>query len=482
MTAPTLRLEHRQRQALTPRLQHAIWLLQLSSLDFAQAIRDSIDRNPFLEQEEADEATPDPAEAASTEEPPSPLPANNENERGNESDNDHDHAEDLWEHDHWKPEHTSNHTDFNVFDWVPAEVDLRQHLHMQASLLPLSERDRALVGCVIESLDDDGYLRTDLMAIPCLSELAPAVEETEMRTALRLVQSLEPAGVGARDIAECLHLQLPMIECPKLRELAHQIITHHLERLARRNCAELAKKLRQPLEDVALACDRVRHLDPRPGWRFGSTHVHYVTPDVVAKKVNDQWTVMVNPAAVPRVRLNQAYANLFKCHREAQHREMAAHLQEARWTLRNVEQRFATILSVAEAIMRRQSPFLEFGPMALKPLGLREIAAEVGLHESTVSRVTNNKYMSTPTGLFELKYFFSRAMPTVNGGSCSTAAIRGLIKDMIHAEDNTHPLSDADIAQQLARQGLTVARRTVTKYRQQLKLLPLEQRRQLQAA
>jgi len=225
-------------------------------------------------------------------------------------------------------------------------------------------------------------------------------------------------------------------------------------------------------------CERVRHMDPRPGWRYGSADIHYVTPDVIVKKGQDgKWIAVLNPAVVPRVRLNQVYADLFKRHRESRHSELAAHLQEARWTVRNVEQRFSTILSVAQAILRRQQHFLAFGPLAMKPLGLREIAEEVGLHESTVSRVTNNKYMATPAGVFELKYFFSRAMPTQSGGTCSATAIRGLIKDMIEAEDGSRPLSDVDIARQLARQGLTVARRTVTKYRQLLKLPSVEQRR-----
>jgi RNA polymerase sigma-54 factor len=205
--------------------------------------------------------------------------------------------------------------------------------------------------------------------------------------------------------------------------------------------------------------------------------LQYVIPDVIVRKVRGQWNVQLNPAIIPKVRLNQVYAELFQRHRRAQNAEMATHLQEAKWTMRNVEQRFSTILSVAEAIVSRQKHFLEFGAMAMKPLGLREIADELGLHESTVSRVTNNKYMATPIGVFELKYFFSRAMTTASGGACSGTAIRGLIKDIIEAEAPTAPLSDAEIARQLATQGLQVARRTVTKYRQLLKIEAVERRR-----
>ena len=239
----------------------------------------------------------------------------------------------------------------------------------------------------------------------------------------------------------------------------------------------MARQLGASPARVESVCDRIRRLDPRPGWRLGSSHVAYVVPDVVVKKVRGQWTVQLNPAIVPRVRLNQVYAQLFQRHRSAQNAEMGAHLQEARWTLRNVEQRFSTILDVTQAIVKRQRNFLEYGAMAMKPLGLREIADEVGIHESTVSRVTNNKYMATPNGVFELKYFFSRAMVSANGSACSGTAIRGLIKDIIEAENADAPLSDAEITRQLAQQGLMVARRTVTKYRQMLKIEAVERRR-----
>jgi len=224
-------------------------------------------------------------------------------------------------------------------------------------------------------------------------------------------------------------------------------------------------------------CDAIRRLDPRPGWRHAAPQVQYVTPDVIVRKQRGVWTVELNPEVVPRLRLNQVYAELFQQHRDDGHAQMAAHLQEARWTLRNVEQRFDTILEVARAITQRQHRFLEYGALAMRPLGLREIAEELGLHESTVSRVTNNKYMATPQGVFELKYFFSRALEMASGGKCSATAIRGLLREMIEAEDSSAPLSDVDLAAQLARQGLMVARRTVTKYRQMLRLPAVEKRR-----
>jgi RNA polymerase sigma-54 factor len=299
----------------------------------------------------------------------------------------------------------------------------------------------------------------------------------ELEQALVCVQSLEPEGVGARDVAECLRLQLPCIQCPRMRSLAQAIVCEHLGALAKRDMASLACQLGEPVTRIEEVCDRIRHLDPRPGWRFGSSHVPYVVPDVIVKRVRGKWTVQLNPGVLPRVRLNRSYAELFQRHRTSDDGELAVHLQEARWTLRNVEQRFSTILDVADAIVRRQRHFLEFGPMAMKPLGLREIADEVGVHESTVSRVTNNKFMATPSGVFELKYFFSRAMVSSSGNECSGTAIRSLIKDIIEAEHADEPLSDAEITRQLAAQGLIVARRTVTKYRQMLRIESVGRRR-----
>jgi len=478
MASPEIRLEHRQHQALTPRLQHAVRLLQLSSLDFAQEVQAALGKNPFLEADEpTGEAAAPPdgerasalpaAEAPTVEAEPAPSDTN-------------------WERENWQQlpggpsssaSSSSGDGDTGVMEMVAADVGLRPYLHTQVNVLPLSNRDRALVGAVIESLDDDGYLRIPLEELAALTELEPAVDTAEVTTALKLVQSLDPCGVGARNVSECLLLQLSCISDDRIRELARQVVTEHLDRLAQNDVSGLAKALGCSPAEIEAVCERIRHLDPRPGWRFGSSDVHFVVPDVIVKKIRGVWTATLNPAVIPRVRLNRMYAELFQQHRNAKHAELAAHLQEARWTVRNVEQRFSTILTVAEAILKRQRHFLEYGPLAMKPLGLREIADEVHLHESTVSRVTNNKYMATPGGVFELKYFFSRAMTTASGGACSATAIRGVIKDMIDAEDPTDPLSDAEIARQLARQGLTVARRTVTKYRQMLKLPAVERRR-----
>lgn len=361
------------------------------------------------------------------------------------------------------------------------DVSLASHLCAQLQLMPLSNRDLTLACSLACSLDDDGYLRMPLDDALDGLDIDPPPDEDEMRIALRRVQALDPAGVGARDVQECLMLQLPAIACPDRRSLACAIVCHHLPTLAARDVTRLSRALGQSTQAVEAACDAIRRLDPRPGWRFGSSRIDYVVPDVIARKQGRSWQVSLNPAVVPRVRLNEVYAALFQRHRQAEHGEMASHLVEARWTMRYVHQRYATILDVAQAIVRRQQLFFDLGPMAMKPLSLRDIAEEIGVHESTVSRVTNNKYMDTPTGVFELKRFFSRPMVSSNGRACSGTAIRGLIGEMIQAEKPQAPLSDVAICRQLSEQGLEVARRTVTKYRQMLRIESVEKRRRVSA-
>lgn len=475
-----LRIEQKQHQTLTPRLQQAVRLLQLSSLDFAQEVQQALDTNPFLEE---DGEAPVPAAVAAVADPPA-VDAPPTWDSVPEAPVDSSSAEQSWERDGWTAtvgtgsRQSSGDGDLDLVEMMAADVSLRDHLHGQINVMPLSARDHALTALIIESLDEDGYLRISLDEVLEIAELQPAADADEMHVALKLVQSLDPSGVAARDVRECLLLQLNSLPDPEERDIAQRIVSDHLDRLATRDIPHLARALSRTPAQVEAVCERIRHLDPRPGWRFGASNVQYVTPDVIVRKSkNNQWITMLNPDVVPKVRLNQMYAELFQQHRESGHAELAAHLREARWTVRNVEQRFSTILDVADAIVRRQKHFFDFGPLAMKPLGLREIAEELGLHESTVCRVTNNKYMSTPSGVFELKYFFSRALPTPDGGSASATAIRGMIRDMIEAENTTDPLSDAQIARQLAREGYAVARRTVTKYRQMMKLPAVEKRR-----
>lgn len=463
MQSMSLQVGTHLQPTLSPRLQRAVRLLQMSSLDFSQVVRDALDNNPFLETEDGGPA-PEVSEPGDAQ-----APAVAELPLDGGADGTGWGAE---------PVARSRMVDGDgVFDTLQAQTTLADHLLAQLNLLSLSERDWALAMAVIESLDDDGYLRTPLQEVGDLVPLDPPAEPDELAVALRRVQALEPAGVGARDVVECLLLQLPQVTCERRRALAARILRECVQCLASRDMHAVARRLGVPLADAESACMAIRRLDPRPGWRFGAPSVQYVTPDVIVRKVRGQWTAVLNDAVVPKVRLNRGYAELFRRHRSADNAELGAHLQEARWTVRNVEQRFSTILAVAQAILKRQHRFLAYGAMAMKPLALREIAQEVGVHESTVSRVTNNKFMATPCGVYELKYFFSRGLATASGGECSPTAIRGLIQELIAAEAPTQPLSDVEIARQLAFQGLQVARRTVTKYRQLMKIEPADRRR-----
>lgn len=475
------RADQRQTQTLSPRLQHAVRLLQMSSLDFGLMVRDTLAKNPFLDVEEDDE---DADQAVSSELNTLPdeggsgaIEEHGEISSAESADGGLESDRDLWLADAVSGTRKDSDGEGSALDMMAAERSLSMHLHSQLNTMQLGERDLILAHVIVESLDEDGYLRTPLNELIDLVDMDPPADLDEMQIALKMVQSLEPAGVGARSVAECLELQLHEIDCVDTRSLAQTIVSEYLPLLAARDIAGLSRQLDTKPSDMEAVCDRIRRLDPRPGWRWGSTRVAYVVPDVIVKKIRGEWSVQLNPAIVPRVRLNQMYVDLYQRHKSAENSEMGTHLQEARWTMRNVEQRFSTILDVAQAIIKRQRHFLEFGPMAMKPLGLREIAEEVGIHESTVSRVTNNKYMSTPRGVFELKHFFSRAMVSANGRACSGTAIRGLIQEMIETESGGEPLSDAEITRQLGQQGLVVARRTVTKYRQMLRIEAVGRRR-----
>ncbi|MGA0609347.1 RNA polymerase factor sigma-54 [Caldimonas sp. KR1-144] len=495
MTAITLRTEARQQTTLSPRLQQAVRLLQMSSTDYLQQLGELMQKNPFLEVEDSDgepqvapgSADPLAAAAAAAAAPEtSEIPAVAESdatlgeatplEGGDVMD-----SQELWQSDGSLGSGRGGGSEdgTSIFDRLQGEDTLAGSLHGQLNLLPLSPRDLALAHAIVDCLDDDGYLRIPLEDLTSVVAPDDPASVEELRIALRRVQSLEPLGVGATSVAECLRLQLPLIAGERERHLAEQIVCEHLDELAAHDIGGLARALRCDVVEIEAVCERIRRLDPRPGWRFGNAGIQYLTPDVIVKKVRGQWTASLNPAVVPHVRLNLVYAKMFERHRCAHNGELADHLQEAKWAVRNVEQRFATILSVAQEIVRRQKHFFDYGPLAMKPLGLREVAREVGLHESTVSRVTNNKYMATPMGVLELKYFFSRAMSTAGGGACTATAIRELIHEMIAAEDPTRPLSDGEITRQLGRQGLVVARRTVTKYRQSMQIESADRRRKL---
>ncbi|GAP36521.1 RNA polymerase sigma-54 factor RpoN [Piscinibacter sakaiensis] len=478
---------------MSPRLQHAVRLLTLSSLDYAQELHQALDRNPFLEADEPQGLVDAPHEPGDA----TPVDRYGLDAPGSDAEAcapyvaDPARADDAaapWEPaDPWGgPRSTGRAADGDEaggdrLDRWACETTLAEHLHRQLALLRLAPPLRAAAAALIDSLDDDGYLRTPLDALRHLPGLRPRTSLRTLEQALGAVQSLEPTGVGARDVAECLRLQLAAR--PDAPPLALEIVEQHLPRLAARDVPGLARLLGRTPAEIEAVCTLIRRLDPRPGWRVGPQRVPTLVPDVLVRRQQGRWEVALNPAVLPRVRFNHAVAELFqRCRQREPHGALADHLQQARWTLRNVEQRFSTILDVARAIVRRQSAFLEHGPMALKPLSLREIGDEIGAHESTVSRVTRHKYLATPSGVVELKVFFSRPMATRSGAPCTGPAIRGRVLEMLQAESPGAPLSDAEIARRLAREGLVVARRTVTKYRQWLRIEPVERRRRHDAA
>lgn len=358
-------------------------------------------------------------------------------------------------------------------------ITLREHLMEQVREAILSARDRALAELVIDALDDNGYLEEPLDEIHARLPEELEIEIDELRCALALVQSMDPVGVGARSAAECLALQIRRMPGVPLvtRRMALTIVEGYLSWFAQREYSKLKKALDCDDEDLREVQAVVRQCNPHPGAAFASNVSDYVVPDVIVRRSKSGWAVTLNPDVMPRLRVNSLYASLLKQGKsEAQ---MGAQLQEAKWLIKNMRQRFDTILRVAEAIVERQRNFFSHGAVAMRPLVLREIADTLGLHESTISRVTTQKYMLTPHGMFELKYFFGSHVATEAGGEASSTAIRALIAQLTGAEDPRNPLSDSKIAEMLGEQGMVIARRTVAKYREALKIPPVSLRKSL---
>lgn len=380
--------------------------------------------------------------------------------------------------------HASAHDDDEDHDFQHADThqtSLHQHLFSQLSLTPLGERDRRLVSLLIETLNDDGYLGSSLEEIAELLADLPledrGIEPLELSTALKLLQSFEPAGVGARGLGECLWLQLNALPpgTPNL-ELAKTMVQAHLPLLAEREYGKIKKLMGLTDPQFIQIRQLITSLNPRPGAAFSPLDTRYVVPDVLVKKVKGLWIASLNPDAVPKLRINEMYAGILRANRGGGS-GLSAQLQEARWLIKNVQQRFETILRVSQAIVDRQRMFFEHGEVAMRPLTLKEIAETVELHESTISRVTTQKYMMTPRGLFEFKYFFGSALATEEGGATSSTAIRALIKQVIEAENPLRPMSDQALSEYLGKQGFVVARRTVAKYRELMNIPPANQRK-----
>ncbi len=481
---PTLQFRLSQHLTLTPQLQQSIRLLQLSTVELNQEIERMLMENPALEREDAEDGLTLPAAFAAADAPSSsaePLPA-----AGVEApETSVERGDTEWQPDFSASPRSANDNDEEgdrVFV-APETHSLRDHLYEQLSLTNLARRDRALIGMLIDALDDDGYLTQSLEEI---AELLPSEADADiddLAIALRHLQNMEPAGIGARSPSECLLLQLrstPPQSGPESRitALASLIAEHHLESLAQRDYSRLRQLTGASDDELRAAQRMILRLNPHPGAAFSSVETRYVVPDVIVRRIKGVWQASLNPDAMPRLRVNQLYASLLSGNRNSAN-SMSGQLQEARWLIKNVQQRFDTILRVSQAIIDRQRHFFEHGEVAMRPMVLREIAETLGLHESTISRVTTQKYMATPRGTYELKYFFGSHVATETGGACSATAIRALIKQLVAAEDTKTPLSDSRISQILGQQGIVVARRTIAKYRESLQIPAVNLRKSL---
>ncbi|UCE31519.1 MAG: RNA polymerase factor sigma-54 [Burkholderiales bacterium] len=495
----TLQLRVTQQLALTPQLQQSIRLLQMSTLELDHELERLLADNPLIERLDdpmhaelriapnggldsdrsaGPEAAPSQAGAGADSGPDGDAPA--AADEGGYTDPTEDYA---WGGDTQRAG-PGDEEERDYPQLASADVSLREHLLAQLADTACTVRDRGLVQVLVDELDDHGYLQASLDEI---LEMIPAelgIERAELNTALKLLQSFEPTGVGARDIPECLLLQLAAIESgatdapcqARVLELARAIVTEHLGLLANRDYTRLKRLLRCSDAAVREAHALIRRLDPRPGKQFASEQAPYVVPDVLVRRTRSGWTVELNPDVVPRLRVNDAYARILRGNRGS-NGALGSQLQEARWLVKNVQQRFDTILRVSRAVVERQKAFFVHGAVAMRPLVLREIAEALQLHESTISRVTTQKYMLTPYGTFELKYFFGSHVATEAGGAASSTAVRALIRQILAEENPKKPLSDSSIAAILGEQGFVVARRTVAKYREALRIPPVSLRR-----
>lgn len=476
----SLQLRIGQQLAMTPQLQQAIRLLQLSSLELRTEIQQALESNLMLELDEEQEATQEEA-----------LSEEAEAAESNEPDPAEEIPEDLPLDTSWDdiydgstalsaPAEDATGRDPLENHAAPAE-GLRQHLLWQIQLETLSDRERMLAEIIVDGVGDGGYLIQTLEELHSACPPEAAVEPEELETVLAWVQRLDPVGVAARNPQEALLVQLDQLppDTP-WRDAARTALSQHLELVAERRFTDLERVLGLDAEQVDAVFGLIQSLDPRPGSQISDTTPDYVIPDIYVVRRDGHWQVELNGETAPRLRINDYYASLIqRANRSADNQCLRSHLQEARWLLKSLRSRNETLLKVASAIVERQQGFLEHGEVAMQPLILRDIAETLEMHESTISRVTTQKYMHTPRGVFEFKYFFSSHVGTSDGGECSATAIRAMIRELIEEEPPGKPLSDSRLASILADRGINVARRTVAKYREAMNLPPSSERRQL---
>ncbi|WP_085298466.1 RNA polymerase factor sigma-54 [Cognaticolwellia mytili] len=499
---PTLQLRIGQQLTMTPQLQQAIKLLQLSTLDLQQEIQEALESNPLLEMDEnqvnASENTPDNLEEAFS------VSTNNSNEV-TPSDGSEDSAptideissaEGLAKTDIPEELNTDTTWDDNFSAGTsssgvgPASEDytyqgetkdsIQDHLIWQMELTPFTETDQAIAVAIIEAIDEAGYLTVSADEI-LESVGIEGLELDEIEVVLKRINVFDPVGVAARSIPECLLIQLNQFskDTPWLAE-TKVAVRDHIDLLGNRDYRQLMRKLRLKEEQLREVIRLIQTLDPRPGDSVIKSEEQYVIPDVSVEKKNGRWTVELNPDTAPKLSVNQQYAAMSRSMKSTTDTQfIRSNLQEAKWFIKSLESRNDTLLKVSNCIVQRQQGFFEHGPEAMRPMVLNDIAEAVDMHESTISRVTTQKYMHTPRGIFELKYFFSSHVSTENGGECSSTAIRELIKKLVAAEVAAKPLSDSKMADVLADQGIKVARRTIAKYRESLSIPPSNQRKSL---
>ncbi len=466
---PALQLRVQSQLALTPQLQQAIRLLQLSSMELELELNMALESNPLLDLEEADEdgddVTPDSAPLEIT----APAPTESSVEIQDATPDFDDSPLDL---DQDRHDYRPAGSDEDGMESQDAETeDLRDHLLWQLNLTPMSSRDRGIAMAIIDSVNDDGYLEESCEVLAGSVAGVTCVTPDEVEALRHRIQRFDPIGVASRTLGECLDVQLEAIQpASEIVTLARRLVAEHLETLARNDRARLCQKLRTTPEQVDDVIELIRSLAPKPGAGYSSAPAEFVAPDAYAHKLNGRWVVTLSPGCQPRLAINEHYASLIARARRDDANYLRGQLQEARWLIKSLKTRAETMLKVAQAIVRAQAGFLEFGAEAMRPLVLRDVAEEIEMHESTVSRVTTRKYLHTPRGTFEFKYFFSSGVSTVDGGAASATAIQAMIRKLIDEEKSARPLSDQALAVELNRRGISVARRTVAKYREALNI------------
>ena len=493
----SLQLKLGQQLAMTPQLQQAIRLLQLSTLDLQQEIHQALESNPMLEliegieedENQATDAEANTESASQAADSPDNKTADNLDEEYWQSEIPKDlEVDSSWDDVYTNSPPPSQNFEAEDFDYESrnsAEETLQDHLLWQLNLTPMSESDEAIAIAIIDAIDPNGWLTVDLESI--LAGFDPELEIglDEMLAVLHRIQQFDPIGVGYRNLSECLLVQLNHLgehNQPKIVENAKLIVREYIELLGHRDYALLMRKTKLKEAELAETIALIEDLDPRPGANIAPESTDYVVPDVIVTKHanSGKWKVELNPETAPKIRINSSYASLVKrADTSSDNNFLRDNLQEARWFLKSLQSRNETLMKVATRIVEHQKGFLEYGDEAMKPLVLHDIAEAVSMHESTISRVTTQKSMYTPRGIFELKYFFSSHVSTKGGGECSSTAIRAIIKKLIAAENKRKPLSDSKITELLEEKGINVARRTIAKYRESLSIPPSNERKRL---